>query len=152
VPGTLVELTAEAPAGWKLGGWSGACRGAQATCAVAMTGHQSVSAAFVELSDKKAPTVRALPSTGKRGEAVRLRYRVGDDSGKTLEYAKVYRGKEELATIRGSLREVDSSALFYFLSWRPPADTKPGAYRFCVWAEDEAGNDAGPSCASLRIT
>jgi hypothetical protein len=44
--GTSVTLTATAAAGSTFAGWSGACTGASATCAVSMTAAQSVTATF----------------------------------------------------------------------------------------------------------
>lgn len=68
--GARVELTAQADAGWKFSGFSGACTGA--TCAVTMSGDQSVTATFtaVQPADEcdglqpgtlPAPVVASLP-------------------------------------------------------------------------------------------
>jgi hypothetical protein len=43
----LITLRATPAKGWRLKGWTGACRGARATCSVPMTSATSVRATFV---------------------------------------------------------------------------------------------------------
>ncbi len=45
---TVVNLTANPAQGWSLSSWGGACSGSNSTCAVTMTGNESVSATFTQ--------------------------------------------------------------------------------------------------------
>jgi hypothetical protein len=119
---------------------------------VGVDGPKSVAATFAKLADQIAPKVKALPSSGKHGRVARLRYRVTEKSGRSREWATIYRGGKPLATVRGRLDDVEIGVLFYFLPWRVPLAVTPGStLRFCVRAVDPTGNRGGPSCASLRI-
>jgi hypothetical protein len=150
--GTAVLLRAVAAKGSKLVRWSGACSGSTPACSVGMDGAKSVSVTFARNADQAAPRVTALPSTGARGQMARLRYRVRDASGRSREWAAVFRGKRRLTTVRGPLDEADPSVLYSFLRWRVPRSLAPGTLRFCVTAQDPTGNRSKPSCARLRIT
>jgi hypothetical protein len=150
--GTAVLLRARAAKASKLVRWSGACSGSRPTCSVGMDGAKSVSVTFARNADQVAPRVTALPSTGARGQLARLRYRVRDASGRSREWANVFRLKRRLATVRGPLDEADPRVLYSFLRWRVPRSITPGTLRFCVTAQDPTGNRSKPSCARLRIT
>ena len=117
-----------------------------------MAGPRTVTATFAPNADQEPPRVTALPSSGKRGTIVRLRYRVTDDSGRSRESATVYQGARRLAVVRGRLDEADPEALFYFLPWKAPSTLPPGTLRFCVQAADPTGNASAPSCATLRLS
>jgi hypothetical protein len=149
--GTLIRLRAVAAKRARLVSWTGACKGSKSVCLVGMDGPKSASATFAGNADQAAPRVAALPSSGKRGEVARLRYRVTDNSGKSREWATVYRGRKRLARVRGPLDQADRGVLFYFLRWRVPATLAPGKLRFCVTAQDQTGNRSKPSCAPLRV-
>ena len=58
-----------------------------------------------------APTVRALASSGQRGNTVRLRYRVSDESGQSQETITVYRGKARVAIVRGRLGDAQAGRI-----------------------------------------
>jgi len=150
--GSTVTLETVPVKGWKFVRWSGSCTGSRTTCVLGMDGPKSVSATFGRIADQKAPTVKALPSTGEPGRVARLRYGVRDASGKSREWASIFRGAKRLATVRGTLDDIDAEALFYVLSWRVPRALKPQTLRFCVWAVDPSGNRSKPSCAPLHIT
>jgi uncharacterized repeat protein (TIGR02543 family) len=149
--GSAVTLDAAPSKGWKFVRWSGACSGRQSTCKLGMDGPKSVSAVFGYIADQKAPVVKALPSEGEPGRIARLRYRVSDASGKSREWASIFRGSKRLATVRGPLDAIDPDALYYFLPWRVPASLAPGLLRFCVVAVDSYGNRSRRSCAPLTI-
>src|SRR5262245_16887750 len=117
-----------------------------------MDGAKSVSVTFARNADQVAPRVTALSSTGERGQLARLRYRVREASGRSREWANVFRKKRRLATVRGPLDEADPRVLYSFLRWRVPQSITPGTLRFCVTAQDPTGNRSKPSCARLRIT
>jgi hypothetical protein len=149
--GSTVVLEAVAAEGWTFVRWSGACAGSRKVCSLGMDGPKSVSATFGRLADRAAPRVKSLPSTGAPGRTARLRYRLREESGRSREWASVFRGHKRLATVRGPLDEVEPGVLFYFLPWRVPASFPPSILRFCVWAVDPTGNRSPPSCAPLRI-
>jgi NOL1/NOP2/fmu family ribosome biogenesis protein len=150
--GARVTLTATPAAKSTLVRWSGACTGRKRTCTVSMTAPRTVTATFALNADQQPPRVTALPSSGARGAVVRLRYRVTDDSGKSREWATVYRGKRSIAVVRGRLDEADPDALFYFLPWKAPSSLPSGVLRFCVQAADPTGNTSKRSCAKVRLT
>ena len=150
--GSTLVLTAVAAKRWTFVRWAGACTGRKPTCNLVMSGARTVAATFARNADQQAPRITALPSTGARGAAVRLRYRVTDDSGKSREWATVYRGTRKLAVVQGRLDEADPEALFYFLRWKAPRTLPPGTLRFCVQAADATGNTSARSCARLRLT
>lgn len=150
--GSAVTLTAAPAVGWTLAAWVGDCSGRGATCRLTLDGPRTVTAQFARLSDRTAPRVRALASAGRRGTAIRLRYRLTEAGKKSREWAVVTSGRKTVATVRGRLDAVDPDALYYVLRWRSPRVTQPGRYRFCVHAVDAAGNRSKPSCATLAVT
>jgi hypothetical protein len=150
--GTQVTLRAAAAGRSRFVGWSGACAGSEPTCVVTIDDAKSATALFRDVVDTVAPVVKALASSGKRGQVARLRYRVSDDSGRSREDVTVLRGKRRLATIRGRLDLADKETLFYFVRWRVPRSTRRGTLRFCVRGVDAAGNRSKESCAALRIS
>jgi hypothetical protein len=151
--GSNVALRATTAPGWRFVEWRGACSGTATTCGVLMDLPKSATATFAR-RDVSAPSVRALPSSGRRGRAARLRYRVSDNSGSARVSVTVYRGRRALARIRRSHTAARSrNVLFYYLAWRVPRKLAKRPLRFCVVAADPSGNKtARASCARLRIT
>ena len=98
-------------------------------------------------ADTQAPVVRSYPALGRRGRIVKLRYQVRDDRGETAEQIAVYRGRALVRTVTRALRQTDDS-IVYWVAWRAPR--RPMLGRFCVRADDAAGNN-GTSCATLRV-
>jgi Divergent InlB B-repeat domain len=150
-PGSTVLLEAEAAKRWTFVRWGGSCTAKGRTCAVPMDGPKSVSVVFGRITDQEAPVVKALPSQGEPGRVARLRYRVSDASGKSREWAIIFRGSRRLATVRGKLDAIDPDALYYFLPWRVPSSFAPSPLRFCVFSVDPTGNRSKRSCAPLTI-
>ena len=105
--------------------------------------------ATVPLGDAAAPTAKALPSKGKRGQVAKLMYRVADGSGRTREVVTVKRGATTLATVRTKLHPAVWGKTLT-ASWKVPV-TRKGALRFCVRAFDRAGNSSAQSCARLIV-
>jgi hypothetical protein len=99
--------------------------------------------------DRTPPHVRAAASRGLRGTRVRLSYGVSDDSGRTREEITVLKGKKTIYRHRTKLQPSEPNVP-YGVVWQAPRSVF-GKLRFCVRAWDEAGNRAGPSCASLTI-
>jgi subtilisin family serine protease len=99
--------------------------------------------------DVVAPTATALPSTGRKGKALKLLSKVSDDSGELSVVEVVKLGAKTVATIRGGFMSASSSRTIAVL-WRAPANAR-GAYRHCVRAFDRAGNSSALSCAKLVV-
>jgi len=106
---------------------------------------------FTYVIDLGPPKVRARASSGKRGTAVRIRYTVSDDSGRSMEAVVVSRKGKVVKTLRGRMGEARVGR-GYFLTWRTTKRTAKGRYRFCVASQDPVGNVGGPSCAWLVIS
>lgn len=98
------------------------------------------------LRDRVAPTTVALPTNGRAGTPVALRYRASDNSGKTFEIVSVYRGSTVIWTKRTALHAV-SPARVYSVTYRLPAGRQ--ALRFSVEARDAAGNVGKKSFAAI---
>jgi uncharacterized repeat protein (TIGR01451 family) len=102
--------------------------------------------------DTSPPRVKALPSSGRRGKTMRIRYRVSDDSGMSKERVTVFRARRLLAMIASPLDRAEAGTLYYYVKWRVPGALTKGRLRACVRATDPAGNRSKTSCAALRVT
>ena len=102
-----------------------------------------------DVPDTSAPVVKALASVGKRGTVAKLKYKVADDTGKSVEALAIFRGKKVIARLSGDLGQALNKV--YHFKWRVPRTLKKGKYRFCVVSGDEAENISKRSCATLRI-
>ena len=97
--------------------------------------------------DTTAPVVHVYAASGRRHRAVRLRYRVHDDSGRTSERVLVYRRTKLLRTFTRPLRTTDAAVAY----WVGYSFGARGSYRYCVRATDAAGNHSTLACAGIRI-
>jgi uncharacterized repeat protein (TIGR01451 family) len=100
--------------------------------------------------DKKAPTALALASTGKRGRAAQLRFKVYDNNGVAKVTSTVKRNGTPMATSSTGYGPVAYGSV-YFLDWKVPANVAKGNYSFCVVAVDRAGNKSAQTCAPLAL-
>ena len=100
--------------------------------------------------DRKAPTSRALASSGRRGRAAQLRFKVYDEHGVAKVVTKVKRNGTVVGTPSTGFGPVAFGSV-YFLAWHVPAQAAKGNYRFCVVAYDRAGNRSAESCAPLAL-
>lgn len=100
--------------------------------------------------DRTAPTVQALASTGTVGGRTVLRYRVGDDSGKSWEALTIYRDGAVARRYRTPLGPAKAGRLYGYILRATPASFR-GRFRFCVQSHDAAGNVSKPSCATVTI-
>jgi hypothetical protein len=102
--------------------------------------------------DRTAPTVAALPSKGAKGKTAALRYRVFDAGGKSREIVRVYGpGLLLFATISTRPTKAKPKRTTT-VTWKVPADLSETSIRFCVLAQDAAGNQSKTSCAPLTIS
>jgi len=97
--------------------------------------------------DTSVPTVHVYAASGRRHKAVRLRYRVQDNGGRTSERVLVYRKSKLLKTFTRPLRTTEA-AVAYWVSY---AFATQGAYRYCVRATDAAHNASALRCAAVRV-
>jgi hypothetical protein len=99
--------------------------------------------------DTTAPRVSAVPSSGRVGTLVHLRYRASDDSGRAREHVTVLRGTRTVVKLSTRLASV-AAGRTYFVAWRAPRSAR-GTLRFCMRATDAAGNNSPSSCAPLHV-
>ncbi|HVN60649.1 MAG TPA: vWA domain-containing protein [Gaiellaceae bacterium] len=99
--------------------------------------------------DTTAPSVRALPTSGKAGKAVALRYSASDDFGLTRERIAVYKGTRMLFTGLTKLTKKKPGAVSTF-AWRPRTKIK-GKLRFSVQSWDAAGHKSPVSWGVLTL-
>jgi hypothetical protein len=99
--------------------------------------------------DAAPPRVRALPSGGRAGRGLRLRYRVSDSSGESRELIRVLRGRRVVAVLPTDFT-ASAPGVTYWVVWRAPRRAS-GLLRFCVVAWDRSANRSTPSCAPLRV-
>lgn len=102
--------------------------------------------------DSTPPAVKALPSTGSKGKTATLRYTVFDASGKARAIVRIYGPSLLLfASISTRLSKAKPKRTAT-LVWKVPSDLEQTNLRFCVLAQDPAGNQSKTSCAALKIS
>ena len=108
-------------------------------------------------ADSAPPTVKARAAKAAVGEPVALRFSVTDDSGSTRENITIWKGQKRQQLIaRKEFEPTPASGdertttleVAELGKWK----SKPGKYRWCVRAFDEAGNKSKVACANLTIT
>ena len=102
--------------------------------------------------DRKRPKVRAFRSHGESGQTIRLRYRAGDNSGRTREVIKVKPKNRNWAldTIRTKFGRATGGRVY--VKWRAPRRVPKGPLEFCVKAKDRSGNKSRVDCAALNVS
>lgn len=101
--------------------------------------------------DRISPHVKALPARAQSGKTTKLRFRVGDNSGRSREVVRVYGANFFLYASIVSLMERARGSTLDSVRWRAPAHIDETKLRFCVLARDPAGNASKASCAPLRV-
>jgi len=101
--------------------------------------------------DRVSPHVKALPASARSGKTATLRFRVGDNSGRSREVVRIYGANFFLyASIVSPMERARGSTLDS-VKWHAPAHVDETKLRFCVLARDPAGNASKASCAPLRV-
>lgn len=120
------------------------------------------------LRDARPPLVRALPSSGPRGRAARLRYTLSDDSAYVRVAGDVLLGgggsdrdalyssglRSQVVRTRGGRTHVLRVPRERLLPFSPTGDSTaepPARFRFCLLAVDSWGNASARSCATFRF-
>ena len=104
------------------------------------------------LRDTVSPVVQALPSTGRPGGPIVLRYRASDDSGRVALDLELRYGNG-VAGIIGApgLRGGRAGEILRFRLPRFAREPRlPQSFTFCLRATDPSGNESGRSCARYR--
>ncbi len=126
------------------------------TLSAAATTDESATSEASATADSTPPVVKARAAKAAVGEPVALRFSVTDDSGSTRENITIWKGekrqqliarKEFEPTPESGDERTTTLAVAELGKWK----TKPGKYRWCVRAIDEAGNKSKVACANLTI-
>lgn len=99
--------------------------------------------------DLLAPTVKAMPGSGRAGRRIRLVAKGSDDSGEFRIVAHVKQRGRVIARLRKGFVSAPVPATVV-LAWKAPRNRK-GTYRYCVAASDRAGNASPLSCARVVV-
>jgi hypothetical protein len=118
---------------------------ASATTAV----QKLLTADALKSKDVKPPYAQPLASQGRRGRAMRLRYAVFDDSGRSKVVLSVRAGKERVASFTVPMRPVVGSKQ-YSVTWHVPPKA-PRGLRLCVQGVDPFANKSPTTCIPMRV-
>jgi len=104
-------------------------------------------------ADTEPPVVAALPARAKPGAKIRLVYHASDNSGKTRDVVAVYLGSTIIAGPRTSELGPSVAGKPYWVTWTAPKTPPAGGghLRFCVQAQDAAGNKSATDCAAITV-
>jgi hypothetical protein len=94
------------------------------------------------------PQVSVLPSFGRSGKPVRLRYSASDDRSVVRVQLTIRRGSKIVGSLTSSLRRVSGKPSW--LLWRPRKRLS-GTFALCARAWDRYGNASVRSCSTLRL-
>jgi subtilisin family serine protease len=100
--------------------------------------------------DVVAPTVAALPSTGRKGGTAKLLTRVADDSGEVAVLEEVKLHGKVVARLKQVWFSAAARGRTVSVAWKVPAGAT-GLYQHCVRAVDRAGNATSQSCARIAL-
>jgi hypothetical protein len=98
--------------------------------------------------DVLAPHVSVLPSFGRSGKPVRLRFSASDDRDVVRVQLTVRRGVKIVGSVTSSLRRVGGRPSFVL--WHPRRRLS-GTFALCARAWDRYGNASARSCSTLRL-
>jgi len=101
--------------------------------------------------DVVAPTVTALPSTGRKGGTAKLLTRVADDSDEVAVLEEVKLHGKVVARLKQVWFSAAAREKTVSVTWKVPAGAA-GPYQHCVRAVDRAGNKTSASCAKLILS
>ncbi len=109
-----------------------------------------VAARALKSKDIKAPYAQPFDSSGHRGQSMKLRYMIFDDSGRARVQLEVRVGASRIATFDVRLRPV-SGQKSYSVPWTVPSNLRVGPTKLCVTGIDPTGNKSRPACGPVRI-
>ena len=111
-----------------------------------MTPTQTATAFFDDLLP---PVVRAFRGFAVHNKYGRIKYRLQEESGRSKERIRFYKGTRTVKSIRISMEPIPSDSIRRV---RFRALLSRGSYRYCVRATDPAGNIGKRSCASYFLS
>jgi subtilisin family serine protease len=100
----------------------------------------------LRLRDLLAPAVTALPTHGRVGGTIALRFRSNDPDSSLVRIAATIELRRRVAARLTGRGSIDGAVAA--LHWRPRA---PGRFRWCVRATDRAGHRSAVSCAPAIV-
>ena len=105
-------------------------------------------AAWSATSDQRPPRVRLYAAVAQANGAVRFRYRVLGETGKTRETITVRRTRGGTVLRRLTTKAAVNPPGVTYVRWRVPSGFA-GAYVWCLTSKDESGNASELRCAPL---
>ena len=122
------------------------------TRAAGATVQALLAAGALRSKDILPPYTQALQSAGRRGNSMRLRYRLYDDSGKASVALAVHAASGRVvASFKIPLRPVAFQSVAS-VAWKVPRTLAPGQLRVCLTATDPSGNRSRKACEAILVT
>jgi len=98
------------------------------------------------------PFVQLQQASGRRGQTLKLGYRLYDDSGKATVVVKLSSHTGHLlATLSVPLRPTNFQTPVS-VTWKVPRSVRPGQLRACLVAIDPSGNRSRKECTAILVT
>ncbi|MGZ8696065.1 MAG: S8 family serine peptidase, partial [Gaiellaceae bacterium] len=97
-----------------------------------------------------APTAQALPARGVWGKALKLQFRVGEDTYQVVPAITVRKNSVAAARLAGGLMPVKPGDA-YGLAWRAPRAPTKARLSFCVTLRTTSGKKGAPTCAPISL-
>jgi hypothetical protein len=132
--------------GFEVVGASAEALTSAATTAVKRLG----SANALRSKDIRAPSVYAEVATAIPGKEARIRYTVVEDSERSREIVRVFRGSTQVGLIKTPLRAARAQKP-HAVGWLLPRRRLRTPMHYCVAAIDPAGNASPKACALIFV-
>jgi len=120
------------------------------TSAAAGAVRKLLDAGALRSRDIRAPYANVVAAHGRRGQSVRLRYQLADDSGRSDVDIRVTAPGKVLARFHRTVRGISALKRFS-VRWQVPRRGPVANLAFCVTATDSAGNRSKAACAGIGV-
>jgi hypothetical protein len=104
----------------------------------------------LQSKDIRAPSVYAEVATAIPGKEARIRYTVVEDSERSRETVRVFRGSTQVGLIKTPLRAARAQKP-HTVAWLLPKRRSRTPMHYCVAAIDPAGNASPKACALIFV-
>jgi hypothetical protein len=104
----------------------------------------------LQSKDIRAPSVYAEVATAIPGRKAKIRYTVVDDSERSREIVRVFRGSTQVGLIKTPLRAARAQKP-HTVDWLLPKRRSRTPMHYCVAAIDPAGNASQKACALIFV-